>query len=130
VYLKNHRKAVIELDLEKKDPYKKMTSDQLIDLFSKEVSAKKVAEANTIHNVLFQRIKNNVLSPDSIDKLAVPKTKEFLDITIKNTSIIHLLDARNGMIVYDKLKKLEKEYPKNKKIKYNIVAVKFVIWRK
>jgi len=129
VYLKNHRKAIIELDLEKKDPYKKMASDQLINQFLQEVNQKNIEEANIIHKVLFQRIKSSVLSPDNVKKLNVPNTKEFSDITIKNISIEHLLDVRKGMIVNNKLLELEKKYPKNKKIKYNLVAIKFVIWR-
>lgn len=128
-YLKNHRKAIVELELEKKDPYKAMTSEQLIHQFSNAVSAKNLKEVTTIQNVLFQRIKANVLSPDNIKQLTVPNTREFVDVTISNVSILHLLDVRKGMIVYKKLLELEKLYPKNKKIKYNIVATKFVIWR-
>jgi hypothetical protein len=128
-YLKNHRKAVVELELEKKDPYQDLTANALIDLFAKEVAASNVTKANSIHNVLVERLKNNSLSPDRITELTVPDSKPFLDITIKNTSIPHLLDIRNGMIVYEDLLALDKKYPRNKKIKYNIVATKFVIWR-
>lgn len=128
-YLKNHRKAIVELSLEKKDPYKQMSSEELINQFSKAVSEKHMKEIYSIQNVLFERVKSNILSPDSIKKLQVPNTKEFLDVTINNASILHLLDLRNGMIVYNKLLELEKLYPRNKKIKYNLVATKFVIWR-
>lgn len=128
-YLKNHRKALITLELDKKDSYKKMASDQLLSLFQEKISSKELMEANTIQNVIFDRIQSNEISPDRITDLDVPLQKENIDFITKNTSFKYLLDARQGMISYNKLLEIDKSIPNNKKVKYNLCVLKFTIWQ-
>lgn len=128
-YLKNHRKALITLELDKKDPYKKMDSSQLFSLFKEKISSKELTKANTIQNVIFERIKLNEISPDRITDLNVPKQKEYIDFITKNASLKYLLNVRQGMITYNQLLELDKLIPNNKKVNYNLCALKFVIWK-
>lgn len=128
-YLKNHRKALIILELDKKDSYKKMASDQLSSLFQEKVSTKELDEANAIQNIIFERIQSGKISPDKITELDVPLQKEHIGFITKNTSFKYLLDARQGMISYNKLLEIDKLIPNNKKVKYNLCVLKFTIWQ-
>ncbi|MGY6647658.1 hypothetical protein [Wenyingzhuangia sp. IMCC45574] len=127
-YLKNHRKAVINLKLEKKDKYKEKDVPTLIALFNRVVKTKK-EEALDIQNSIFEKLKGKESNPDILNKMEIPNQKIFIDFQNKNTSFEYLLDERNLRITNSKLKKLEKLDPKNKKVKYNLMVLKFKYWR-
>lgn len=128
-YLKNHRKAVIVLELERKDKYKTMTSNQLIGLFNKSIAEENIEEATAIQNSIFQKLKTGQLSPDILKQLKVPMQLKFINILNKNSAIKYQLNERQIVIVRDELERLKVLDPKNPKIRYNLTAIKFKIWR-
>ncbi len=128
IYLKNHRKAVLILDLEKKDKYKEMTTSTLVSRFNKLVTEDNIKEALIVQNSIFEKLKEEK-SPDKLKQLNVPKQIKFAPILNKNSIFKYLINLSYAKIAHDELKKLEKLDPKNKQIKYNLVVVKFIIWR-
>ncbi|WP_439131791.1 hypothetical protein [Polaribacter sp.] len=128
MYLKNHRKAVITLALEKKDKYKDMSTSLLISTFNKLIDSENVDEALIVQNSLFEKIKEEN-SPDKLKQLTVPKQLKFTSILNKNSIIKYEMDLRYAKIVFDELKTLENLAPKNIKVKYNLVVTRFIIWR-
>ena len=128
IYLKNHRKAVITLDLEKKDKYKDMTTTVLISTFNKLIQEDNVDEALVVQNSLFEKLKEEN-SPDKLKQLNVPKQLKFVPVLNKNSMFKAILNLSYAKIAFDELKSLEKLNPKSKKIKYNLVVLKFIIWR-
>lgn len=127
-YLKHHRKAVVTLQLEKKDEYKNESAENLVNLFNDAVANKKLDEAAMIQNSLYQRLKDEENSPDLLEKMIIPNQSLYLDLLNKKGAYKVLLDKRNLLIAYNDLKQLEKLDPKNKKVKYNLVVMKFKIW--
>lgn len=127
-YLKNHRKAVIILDLEKKDKYKEMTVSILISTFNKLVLEENIEEALVVQNSIFEKLKKEK-SLDKLMQLNVPKQLKFVPILTKNSMFKYLLNFSYAKIAFDELKQIEKLSPKSKKIKYNLVVLKFIIWR-
>lgn len=127
--LSKHRKAFIELELEKIDKYQSLSADQLLGQFNEAVNNEKVDEALEIQNSLFQKLNEKVISPDFLRKMEVPEQVKFVKIFNKNSAIRFMDDVRQSRIVYDELLKLEKLAPKNKEVKYNITAVMFKLWR-
>lgn len=127
MYLKNHRKAVIILDLEKKDKYKEMTTSVLISTFNTLIKEDNIEEALLVQNSIFEKLKEEN-SPDKLRLLNVPKQLKFVPILTKNSMFKYLLNISYAKIAFDELKKMEKLDPKNIKIKYNLVVLRFVIW--
>lgn len=127
-YLKNHRKAVIILELEKKDKYKNMSKETLVDTFNQLIVNENIEEALVVQNSIFDRLKEEN-SPELLSKLTVPKQLKFMPILTKNTVFKYLLNVSYAKIVFDELKSLEKLDPKNYQIKYNLAVMKFFIWR-
>lgn len=127
-YLKNHRKAVITLDLEKKDKYQNMSKEKLVNTFNDLVSKEDIKEALVVQNSIFEKLKLES-SPDLLQGLNVPKQVKFVPILNKNSIFKYVLNLSYAKISYEELKKLEKLAPKNKNIKYNLVVVKFIIWK-
>tara|TARA_B110000116_G_scaffold141721_1_gene122837 strand:+ start:298 stop:2205 length:1908 start_codon:yes stop_codon:yes gene_type:complete len=127
-YLKNHRKAVITLDLEKKDKYKEMTTGKLITIFNDFVLQENIDDALLVQNSIFEILKVDNL-PEEIRQLNVPKQVRFVPVLTKNSMFKYETNMGYAKIVFDELKLLEKLAPRNKKIKYNLVVLKFTIWR-
>ncbi len=128
-YLKRHRKAVITLELDKKDKYKEMTIATLTGLFSTAVSDDKIEEALEIQNSIFDKLKGKETPPDLLTKMSVPKQLKYVPILNKNSMFKFSRDDRFSLIVLNELQQLEKLAPKSKKVKYNITVAKFKLWR-
>ena len=62
-------------------------------------------------------------------RLNVPKQRKFIPILNKNSIFKYLINLSYAKIAFDELIKIEKIDPRNKRIKYNLAVVKFVIWR-
>lgn len=127
--LQYHRKAVLELELEKKDKYKSMSANVLLNKFNTAITAEKLDEAREIQNSIFEKLKEKEVSPDILRKMNIPKQAKFAKIFNKNSAFRYMLNVRQILIVYNELLELEKIVPKDREVKYNIAAVKIKLWR-
>lgn len=128
-YLKNHRKAIVTLELEKKDHYKAMSAEQLLTAFNKSITNDELAKAIKIQNSLFERLKRKEVNPDILQKMMVPKQIKFVQIFNKNSAFRALQDQKQLLISYNQILELSKIAPKDYRIKYNLVALKLQLWR-
>jgi hypothetical protein len=80
-----------------------------------------------VQNSIFEKLKEEN-SPDKLRELTVPKQQKFVPILNKNSMFKYLLNISYAKIAFDELKMLEKLDPKNIKIKYNLVVLRFIIW--
>ncbi len=127
--LQHHRKAVLELELEKKDKYKTMSANELLSKFNSAIREEQLSEAIEIQNSIFEKLKSKEISPIFLQKMNVPKQAKFIKIFNKNSAYRFLLDVKQSLIVYNELLELEKLAPKNGEVKYNITAIKIKLWR-
>ncbi|TYA70177.1 OmpA family protein [Seonamhaeicola marinus] len=127
--LKHHRKALLELGLEKKDRYKNLSESELLSKFNEAISKEDLDVANEIQNSIFEKLKNKEISPDFLRKMNIPKQAKFAKIFNKNSAYRYMLDVRQALIVYNELSVLEEIVPKNGEVKYNIAAIKIKLWR-
>lgn len=127
--LKNHRKAVLELELEKKDNYKNMSPDELLVNFNKAISSENLKTASEIQNSIFEKMKGKEIEPAYLKKMEIPKQSKFVKIFNKNSAFRYMQDVKQSLIVYNELLELEKLAPNDGEVKYNIVAVKLKLWR-
>lgn len=128
-YLKRHRKAVITLELDRKDKYKEFTVVQLTELFGKAIASDKIDEALAIQSSIFEKLKGKETPPDLLSKLTVPKQLKYVPILNKNSMFKFSKDDRFSLIVLNELQQLEKLDPSNKKVQYNIAVTMFKLWR-
>ncbi|MEJ2112687.1 MAG: hypothetical protein P8X62_02910 [Flavobacteriaceae bacterium] len=127
--LKDHRKAVVQLELERKDKYKDMSTEQLVNNFNSAVQSEKLDVANEIQNSIFEKMKGYQTAPEILRKMNIPQQAKYASLLNKNYSYKYLADGLQALIVYDELLELEKLVPRNMKVKYNIVALKIKLWR-
>ncbi|WMI66479.1 hypothetical protein RBH94_04790 [Aestuariibaculum sp. YM273] len=127
--LKNHRKAVIELELEKKDKYINETPEQLLVRFNNAVTEDNLTEVEELQNSIFEKIRSRETSYEILNKMEIPLQDKFVKVFNKNSAYKYMNDFREAVIVYNELQQLEKLAPKDAGVKYNIAAVKIKLWR-
>ena len=126
--LRNHRKAIVVLSLEKKDEYKTLHVDQLVTLFNKAVRADKLEEACQIQNSILDRLRDK-FKPEVLKNMKIPKSKKYLRLLTKNCIFKYFVDLKQTLNVEKELLQLEKLEPNDKRLKYNLAVLKFIIWK-
>lgn len=128
-YLSKHRKAILELELEKKDNFIDLSSEELLSRFNKAVEEDDLPQAIALQNSIFERIKSKEISPDFLTRMEVPNQIKYLTILNKNYSMRYMYQETQMLIVYKQLLELEKIAPKSKELQYNITVLKIRLWR-
>lgn len=127
--LKNHRKAIITLELIKKDKYEAMKPGDMVSLFNKFITDDNLKEASAIQNSLFEKIKNKDASIDILNQLKIPNELKYINLLNNNSVIKYQLDERQIVIVRDELRALRALDPNNPRINYNLTVIKLKTWR-
>jgi hypothetical protein len=128
MYLKDHRKAVITLELEKKDPFSELPANSILLKFNEAIAQNELDKAATLQNSLFEKLKNKEVDPDVLDQMEIPEQAQFVHFLNKISAMRYLLDEGNMLIAYNELLKLEALSPGDPKVKYNLMALKLKLW--
>lgn len=126
--LKNHRKAVLELELKKKDKYINIEVNELLVKFNSAIADENLTEALEIQNSIFEKMNKKEISPEFLKKMSVPKQVKFVKIFNKNSAYRFLRNVQEIYNVYNELLELEKLAPNNAEVKYNLAALKIQLW--
>lgn len=127
--LKNHRKAVVEIELEKREDNKGLPLNELLAQFKKAIDDQDVIRANTLQNSIFQKLKTRESAAMVLQNMKIPKQEKFAKLINKNAAYKYILDETFALIAYNELLDIEKLKPKDAHIKYNLAALKIVLWR-
>lgn len=122
--LKNHRKAVLELEIEKKTKYATESEDKLVANFNRALSEGDLTKANDLQNSIFEKLRGKPNATETLDKMTIPYNKKYVDLLVKNAGFRYLSDFSEAMIVLDQLEELEKLDPQNPKIQYDLAVVR------
>ena len=97
-------------------------------MFNESVLSDKLDKALIIQNSILDRVKEKK-TLDVLATMEIPKQEKYILFLTKNSMIKYLIDMRQTLIVANELEQLEKFDAKNKRIKYNLAVLNFVIWR-
>lgn len=123
-YLKNHRKALITLYLDKIDHFTEFSENQLIQKFNAAIVSDDLNEAHRIQNTLFGRMKSQTVDPDLLFQMEIPKQQKYVDFFNANSLFRYQMNEGNILTSYYDLEELNKLLPNNKKVLYNLVALR------
>jgi outer membrane protein OmpA-like peptidoglycan-associated protein len=123
-YLKLHRKAVLIIELDKKNTLENIAPEMLTEMFVTAVNEKNISRAQEIQNSVFNRIRNNQLPSTFASNLNIPKQIAFGQLMINRASFNYFIDP-DAYATYLELQELEDLLPKDKKIKYNLCVMMF-----
>ena len=127
--LKNHRKAIVNLELVRKDYFESKSDDDLANAFNAAIRDDNLEEASKLQNALFNRLKYFEISPDILDKLEVPAQLKYTRFLNNRSAFRFQLDNKRILLTNKELETLKELDVNNKRINYNLVVVKFKMWR-
>jgi hypothetical protein len=128
-YLKDHRKAIITIYLNKKTGLERTKADSLVLQFKKAIVQKQVAKASIIQDAIFERVADGKLPEEYINQLEIPREAIFSDLKNNQVTYKLLLNITYEEEALEELKEIETLAPANGKVKYNICALTFHMWK-
>lgn len=128
IFLKNHRKAIITLELDKIDRYKDKSMKELVSLFNESVNQEDLEKARIIQNSILDQVIEKA-SPEVLKGMIIPKQKKYITLLTKNSIIKFLVSISYARIVKNELLALQKLDPNNIRIHYNLTVIELVLWR-
>lgn len=126
--LSKERKVVLTFFLEEKSFATNVSQSSILAAFNKAVNARNINAARAIQKEIVERIMDNRLPADYINKLEVPKAKECSMLINDNETYKYLLKITSEYEALENFLELRKLDSLNDKVNYNICALKFFIW--
>jgi hypothetical protein len=127
--LSKHRKAVVTIFLDLKNPADDISNEQILAQFRDAVAKKDIKKAAAIQRSVFERIRDNQLPENYLQMLEIPMEKAYSSILNNAESYKYLLHQTGESEAIRNLKELEKLDPGNGKIKYNLYALQLRLWQ-
>lgn len=127
--LKEHRKAVITIYINRNNDLENITGESLITQFKKAIDGKDTKTASAIQREVFDRIADNRLPGNYLDKLEIPRAKDYLFLLNNQETYRYSLNPGKEEAIIERLEELLKLDPTDKKIKYNICSLTFNVWK-
>ena len=125
--LKNHRKAILFIEVDKKNNYTLLSPDQMITQFNTSVSDNDIKKALDLQTAIFDRLQNTVHAEKYIGKMEIPKKTEFSILLNNQNAYTYMIDVDAYSALLD-LQELVKLFPNEGRIRYNICVMKFRVW--
>lgn len=126
--LKNHRKAVVVMELIKKDTFKETPDNELVKMFNKSVGDKDLKKSIELQNSIFYKVATHESPISLIDKLEIPEQAEFSILLNNNAMFRYTMNEDDIASTYKELTALHQLMPRDTHIAYNLVAIRFRVW--
>jgi len=126
--LGKHRKAVIQISIEKKTSFNSLTEEEIIREFKKSISNKDEETARELMNLAFQRVINKESPSDFLAQLELPNQQEYGLLANRKSVFQYFLDEEDLNATYEDFLALKKIMPNSKEVNYNLVSLKFKLW--
>ncbi len=126
--LKHHRKAIIELDLEKRILYLKSGGEELKKYFNQNLAGKNIEEVLYLQQIIFHKIERQELATQFLNELELPEALEYGSLLINNASFRYESSTDNIFEAIKTFEKLDALIKNNPRIKYNLCALRLRTW--
>lgn len=128
--LAKERKAIIELELEKRVSYIKSTKAELKTFFNQSIASKNINEALYLQEVIFHKIRREELEYDFLKELEIPKAIEYGSLLLNDATFAYEHDNTNDFEALRTFTELNQLLGGNPKVDYNICALRLRAWLK
>jgi len=125
--LKNHRKAVVTLDLQKRVSHLEVANETILTTYTKSLKDKDIRKALGAQQQLFERVGAYGVTAADFENMDIPDDSLFS--ALKNNQLVfHYQQKQDAEAAIAGLEELYKQYPSDLSILYNICALKVVKW--
>lgn len=127
--LAQHRKALITVYLRKNSAFTNAGADQLVSDMRKALNDGDAERAAEVQRAMFRRAADHAAPNSLLDKVEIPRKKEFLLLLDQHAALNYFLDPTTALAGYHELEILNKEFPNDAHLYYNLCALKFRVWK-
>lgn len=127
-FLSKHRRAIVYLELLKRNKLKNTSTDLLIDSFNLAINNLLISKAKEIQETIYKRLKNFEISAETISKLNIPKAAEYSILLNRELLIKEQLSLSDLYTTYNEFEQLRELSPDKNYINYNLTALKLKLW--
>ena len=126
--LQKHRKAIVDIRLEKRLNYRENDPAELKKYFRQVLAEKDVEEAVYLQQIIFHKLGRQELPEQFLHELEVPESLEFGRLLINNAAYLFDREFTNlaeATLAFERLNKL---MPGNPQILFNLCALRMRAW--
>ena len=127
-YLSTHRKAIVVLELSRKDRFAGKGTTEIVRMFHSSIEDGNMEQAIALQNSLFERVRHHEVPVETLEDLKIPKKQEYSLLLTKNSMFKYMMNEKDVYAAYKELEELNDLIPGNAPIAYNLCALKFKIW--
>jgi hypothetical protein len=127
--LAEQRKALVTVYLRKNSVYVHADTAQLVNDLRKDLEDGNAKRAAEVQRAMFRRIMDHSAPSSLLDRVEIPRKKEFLLLLDQHASLHYFLDPKTALASYRELETLNTEFPDDPHLRYNLVALKFRVWK-
>ncbi|MBL4624440.1 MAG: hypothetical protein JKY42_04805 [Flavobacteriales bacterium] len=125
--LKNHRKAVVTLDLKKRVSHLETSNETILTTYTKSLKDKDIRKALGAQQQLFERVGAYGVTEADFENMEIPDDSLFS--TLRNNQLVfHYQQKHDAKSALAGFEALYEQYPKDLSILYNICALKVISW--
>ncbi len=125
--LKNHRKAVVTLDLKKRVSHLETSNETVLTVYSKSIKDKDIRKALGAQQQLFERVGTYGVKAADFENMEIPDDSLFSALR-NNQLVFHYQQENDASKALAGFEALYKQYPEDMSILYNICALKVISW--
>lgn len=126
--LKNHRKAIIILELEKRTKFQSEENTVIKSFYEKAIKNKTIDEAIELQKEIFARIRNNKMPKETLNEIHIPKEVGYGTLLKNNVAFVFEENEEDVYSALAAFKELELLLPKDEQIKFNICVLQLKSW--
>lgn len=127
-YLKQHRKGLVELMLQKKVSYFQEPAENIQRYYKQAIAEQDISKALYLQEVIFDRIKNESLPKDYLKQLEVPRHTTYGTLLLRQLSFEQAYLQQDELEALRAFEALQELLPGNTELAYNILALKLKAW--
>ena len=125
--LKNHRKAVITLDLKKRVSHMETANEVVLTTYTKSLRNKDIRRALGAQQQLFERVGSFGVTEADFENMDIPDDSIF-SVLKNNQLVFHYQQKHDAKTALAGFEALYVQYPNDLSILYNICALKVISW--
>lgn len=126
--LATERKVVVTVYFERKSAFERVKRDSITGMFRRAIAAKNIGRARMIQKEIFERIRDNRLPADFLNRLEVPQTVDFWELQFDRISYSYWLTLFDEREALEALGKIRMQDSTIGRVNYNICALNLVLW--
>jgi hypothetical protein len=123
--LAGHRKALVTLELERKDALMTLGAEQVVKAFEEAIASRNLTRAQELQNAVFARIADRELPSTFLERLEVPVQRDFAALMNSRAAFRYFEDPTDAYETYQALLELERLLPDDGHVKYNLCVLRF-----